>query len=52
MDWYKDDFGKNWRERLDFIAPYVPDDADRALLRQKDVDVDYLHYDWGINEQR
>ncbi len=52
MDWYKDDFGKNWRERLDFIAPYVPDDAARALLGQKDVDVDYLHYDWGINEQR
>ena len=52
MDWYKDDFGKNRRARLDFIAPYVPDDAARALLRRKDVAVDYLHYDWGINEQR
>ena len=52
MDWYKDDFGKNRREVLDYIAPYVPDDAARAVLKRKDVDVDYLHYDWGINEQR
>ena len=52
MDWYKDDFGKNQQEVLEYIAPYVPDDAARALLRRKDVAVDYLHYDWGINEQR
>ncbi len=51
MDWYKDDFGKNWPERLRFIAPYVPDDAARALLKREDVEVDYLDYDWGINEQ-
>jgi len=52
MDWYKDDFGKNQRELLDYIAPYVPDDAARAVLNRRDVDVDYLEYDWGINEQR
>lgn len=51
MDWYKDDFGKNQQEVLEYIAPYVPDDAARALLKRRDVDVDYLHYDWGINEQ-
>ena len=52
MDWYKDDFGRNQRERLVYIASYVPDDAARALLKEEDVDVDYLEYDWDINEQR
>lgn len=52
MEWYKDDFGRNQQERLDFISPYITDDVARDLLKCQNVVVDYLDYDWGINEQR
>tara|TARA_B100000029_G_scaffold389840_1_gene386373 strand:- start:73466 stop:74251 length:786 start_codon:yes stop_codon:yes gene_type:complete len=52
LDWYKDDFGNDQRERLNFIIPYIPDNIARNLLQDSDVTVEYLDYNWGINEQK
>ena len=51
LDWYKDDFGKNQRELLDYIKPFIQHADARAFLNQADIKVKYLDYDWGINDQ-
>ncbi|MBD0851628.1 DUF547 domain-containing protein [Maribacter arenosus] len=43
--WYNDDF-TNKNSLIDFVNKY----ADIEILQ--DVDIDYLTYDWGLNEKR
>jgi len=51
MDWYKDDFGKNQQDRLDFIKPFIQDADARAFLSRDKLKIETLDYDWGINDQ-
>ena len=51
MDWYKDDFGKNQQDRLDFIKPFIQDADARAFLSRDKLKIENLDYDWGINDQ-
>jgi hypothetical protein len=51
LKWYAADFGTTQTERLQRIAPYVPDGVARELSARHDVQVEYLDYDWSLNEQ-
>ena len=51
FSWFEKDFGGSDEKVLRFIAPYRPEE-ERARLEAGDLDVDYLEYDWGLNEQK
>ncbi|MGH8552091.1 MAG: DUF547 domain-containing protein, partial [Methylococcales bacterium] len=61
LDWYRDDFVNWYADRfqdseptlLKFVALYL-DDRQRAKLNAlpPDVSVEFVRYDWGLNEQK
>jgi len=51
LDWFAEDFGNSQAERLQTIAPYLPDDTARQLARSGNVSVSNLDYDWDLNDQ-
>ncbi|ODS32249.1 MAG: hypothetical protein SCARUB_02643 [Candidatus Scalindua rubra] len=49
--WYEGDFIKKGEKIEDYVAGYLnPDDAE--FVRNNEVAVKYLDYDWGLNEQK
>lgn len=53
FDWFADDFTggpRGGRSVLDFIKPYLASDTQRILARRRDWDVDFLAYDWRLND--
>jgi len=61
FDWFQGDFVKQYgkatgrfdpplRAVINFIGRYLPD-ADRAYLEKGDYSVEYLEYDWTLNER-
>ncbi|TWT64040.1 DUF547 domain-containing protein [Rubinisphaera italica] len=50
MKWFAEDFGSNTAAQMKTIAPYVPDQA-QALTASGQARVNYLDYDWGLNDQ-
>lgn len=49
FQWYRVDFGGD-QGVLDFVLRYLPDDDRRAwIVAQRDVDLVYRGYDWGLN---
>lgn len=63
LDWYGQDFldaapatghfdhlGETERAVMNFLYPYLDPDQ-QAFLREHDVDVSYISYDWSLNEQ-
>lgn len=51
FDWFQEDFGGTERSVLRFVAPYRPE-KDRALLRKSSTALEYLDYDWSLNDQK
>lgn len=51
LKWYGGDFGKNQREQIQTLAPWLPSEAARRTARKGSPRVSYLTYDWSINEQ-
>lgn len=51
LDWFGEDFGNTQTERLQRIAPYLPDAGGRQLARDGNARVTYSDYDWGLNDQ-
>jgi len=51
LSWFAEDFGKNKAAQLRTIAPYLPSGAQEAA-KNNSVDVSYLDYDWGLNDQK
>jgi hypothetical protein len=51
LKWYAADFGSTQTERLQKIASWLPKSAARALSAGHDVSIEYLDYDWSLNEQ-
>lgn len=51
LDWFGKDFGRTRSEQLGKIARYLPDEA-RRLAASDDVQVEFLDYDWSLNDQR
>jgi hypothetical protein len=57
FNWFEKDFtrdlsfGKEKGSVIKFIARFVPKaTADKLLANEKDIDIDYLEYDWSLNE--
>lgn len=51
LDWYKDDFVKSSGSLAKYIAQYVEAEQ-RATLLKEDFEVDYLDYDWNLNDAK
>jgi hypothetical protein len=51
LKWYAADFGTTPTERLQKIAAYMPDGVARELSGRRDMQIEYLDYDWSLNEQ-
>jgi hypothetical protein len=43
--WFGGDFEKNGNKKIDFINKYSPSKVDESKI-------DYMSYDWGLNEQK
>lgn len=52
LDWFGEDFGKNQTEQLKKIAPHLPSDEARDAAQQSDANVEFLEYDWRLNERK
>ncbi len=50
LKWFGEDFGPNQRELLATISPWLPDSAQPAA-KAGTVDVEFLDYDWSLNER-
>lgn len=50
LDWFGEDFGNSSAEQLRRIAPFVPAPA-REFVGRGTAKVDYLDYDWNLNDQ-
>lgn len=50
LEWFGEDFGDSSEEQLQRIAPYVPAAA-RPFVRRGSAFIDYLDYDWDLNDQ-
>lgn len=49
--WYKEDFTEGYDGVKDFLADYLPqEDADFVL--REDVKIQYLDYDWSLNDKK
>ncbi|MBT3234404.1 MAG: DUF547 domain-containing protein [Bdellovibrionales bacterium] len=52
FDWYGDDFIKSYGSVEQFVAKYITDDATvRAKISGQRLPIDYLDYNWKLNEQ-
>ncbi len=51
MSWFGSDFGASTGNQVKFIAPYFPDAAKKFVSAGK-FSVEYLDYNWNINEQK
>jgi hypothetical protein len=52
MSWFGNDFGSDQAAQLKSIAPYLPTTEAYNAAMNNSVDVSYLDYDWGLNEQK
>lgn len=49
--WFKKDFATSAGSLEAFLAPYITSDLDlRTLIRNGDVDIKFLAYDWSLND--
>ncbi len=51
LKWFAEDFGANQAAQLRTIAPYLPDEASQNLAAGGSASLQYLGYDWGLNDQ-
>jgi hypothetical protein len=49
--WYGDDFAASPRGRIQALRPYFPNADKIAWIDGDDVTLDYLKYDWSLNDQ-
>ncbi len=51
FDWFEEDFVRDSGSVIKFIARFVsPDVARQLLLLEQELDIDYIDYDWSLNE--
>jgi len=51
LDWFGEDFGANQAVQLRTITRWLPTEADRLALAPESYTVQYLKYDWNLNQQ-
>lgn len=52
LSWFKSDFGATQSARMKTISPYLPSEEARKLVLQPELKVEFLNYNWNLNEQR
>lgn len=52
LEWFGEDFGGTDESKLLFIKPFLQNAEDQAFLEQEGLSIEYLHYDWNLNEQK
>jgi hypothetical protein len=52
FSWFDKDFGKNKNDILKYLAQFVTDPEIKKLMESGTATVEYLWYDWNINEQK
>ena len=51
LDWYEDDFRNNDEEILKYVSQFLPEEIAKNIKDNlSDWDIDYLSYNWGLNE--
>ena len=50
FEWYTEDFEDTHGTVISFISEYLPE-VDAAFLREEEVKIQYLEYDWSLNAQ-
>lgn len=51
FDWFDEDFGEDEADILLFLADYLPEDSANLIRNNPhEWDVEYLDYDWSLNE--
>ncbi len=60
LSWFEEDF-TGWLQReqqvvdaqiVDYVVRYLPSEKARRLKEASSIKVDYLEYDWGLNDQK
>lgn len=51
LDWFGEDFGPSPQQGLAGLAQYMPNEASRNRVASGDYTVNFLDYDWSLNEQ-
>jgi len=50
LDWFKDDFGRDKMEILQFVARYAPGKWQKPLVKKgRKTAISYIEYDWSLN---
>jgi hypothetical protein len=52
FDWYKEDFTKSAGTIEQYLAQYIDDETIKRMLLNKEFKIEYLDYDWGLNEAK
>mgnify|MGYP001068238557 CR=1 FL=1 len=52
FDWYKDDFTKSAGSIEHYLAGYIDDENIKQMLLNKEFKIEYLDYDWSLNEAK
>ena len=50
FEWYAEDFEDTHDSVINFISEYLPE-ADATFLKGREVQLQYLEYDWHLNAQ-
>ncbi len=50
FDWYQDDFAKPAGSLVNYVTPLLPAQTAEILGRAKQVKVNFLEYDWALND--
>ncbi len=50
FEWYTEDFEDTHGTVINFISEYLPE-VDAAFLKEEEVEIQYLEYDWSLNAQ-
>jgi hypothetical protein len=51
LHWFDDDFGSTPQEALASVAAYISDPATRKLVESRDYQVEFVDYDWTLNDK-
>jgi hypothetical protein len=51
LQWFGKDFAPTSQQQILWLRPYLPENLDLAWLNQGDFTVQFLPYDWSLNDQ-
>jgi hypothetical protein len=52
FDWYKDDFIKSAGTLEQYLSQFIDDETIKHMLLNKEFKIEYMDYDWSLNEAK